>query len=79
MAVKLGPNQANAGSCDMSAPLRSIPPITVQEAFRCQEEPVPLSGGQGEAFRCGPIVLKPCHDAEEAGWIAQVCREDSKS
>lgn len=63
----------------MSAPLRSIPPITVQEAFRCQEEPVPLSGGQGEAFRCGPIVLKPCHDAEEAGWIAQVCREVRQS
>lgn len=63
----------------MSAPQHSIPPITVQDAFRCQEEPVPLSGGQGEAFRCGSIVLKPCDDAEEAGWIAQVYRDVRQS
>lgn len=63
----------------MSVPQRSIPPITVQQAFRCQEEPVPLTGGQGEAFRCGSIVLKPCHDAEETGWIAQVCRDVRQS
>jgi uncharacterized protein (TIGR02569 family) len=33
---------------------------------------VPLPGGEGEASRCGDLVLKPCHDAEEAEWVAQL-------
>lgn len=63
----------------MTTTQRSIPPINVREAFRCQEEPVSLPGGQGEAFRCGRIVLKPCHDVEEAGWIAQVYQDVRQS
>ncbi len=31
-----------------------------------------LSGGQGGAFRCGEVVLKPCRNAVEARWVAQV-------
>jgi uncharacterized protein (TIGR02569 family) len=49
-----------------------LPPDTVRSAFGCTALPVPLPGGQGEAVRCGEIVLKPCHDAEEASWIAQM-------
>lgn len=49
-----------------------IPPSHVQSAFGCAEPPVPLPGGEGQASWCGDLVLKPCHDAEEATWIAQL-------
>lgn len=49
-----------------------FPPVGVQSAFRCQAQPVSLPGGQGAAFRCGDIILKPCSDIEEARWIAQL-------
>ncbi|MBA2760260.1 MAG: TIGR02569 family protein [Chloroflexia bacterium] len=48
------------------------PPTVVQLAFRCQGQPVPLPGGQGEAFRCGDIVLTPCRDTVEASWVDQL-------
>ncbi len=49
-----------------------LPSGHVQSAFGGTWTPVRLPGGQGEAFRCGDIVLKPCHDAGEAAWIAQL-------
>ncbi len=48
------------------------PPASVLTAFGCTEIPVPLPGGEGNTSRCGDIVLKPCHDAEEAAWIAEL-------
>lgn len=48
------------------------PPGHVQTAFGCTVPPVPLPGGEGEASRCGDIVLKPCGDAEEASWLAEL-------
>ena len=63
----------------MSTTQQPAPPGDVCATFGCQEEPVALSGGQGEAFRCGRVVLKPCHDAEEAGWIAGVYRDIRQS
>lgn len=48
------------------------PPPHVQSAFGCRRPPFPLAGGQGEAYQCGDIVLKPCRDAVEASWIAEV-------
>ena len=35
------------------------PPARVLAAFGATEEPVPLGGGQGQAWRCGDLVLKP--------------------
>jgi uncharacterized protein (TIGR02569 family) len=52
--------------------MSEAPPTSVQSAFRCQKKPVPLPGGQGEAFRCGDIVLKPCRSTVEASWVAQL-------
>jgi uncharacterized protein (TIGR02569 family) len=49
-----------------------VPPKHVRSAFGCTALPVPLPGGEGEASRCGDIVLKPCHDAAEAEWIAKL-------
>lgn len=52
-----------------------IPPEHVRSAFGCTVPPVPLPGGEGEVSRCGDIVLKPCQDAEEAAWVAELHRE----
>ncbi|HEV2128880.1 MAG TPA: TIGR02569 family protein [Thermomicrobiales bacterium] len=52
--------------------MTTFPRVSVRSAFGCTEMPVPLAGGQGEAFRCGDIVLKPCHDAEEGVWLARL-------
>lgn len=35
-------------------------------------DPQPLPGGQREAFRCGPFVLKPVDDPAQAVWLAEV-------
>ncbi len=51
----------------------SIPltvPVDVLRAFRADGAPRQLAGGQGQAFRCGNLVLKPAVDDEETNWIA---------
>ena len=55
--------------------MSEAPPTSVQSAFRCQKQPVCLPGGQGETFRCGDVVLKPCRNVIEANWIARIHRE----
>lgn len=52
--------------------MRKPPPASVLAAFGIAEPPVSLSGGQGEAFRCGDLVLKPAGDAAEVAWLAKV-------
>lgn len=52
-----------------------MPPGHVRSAFGCIAPPVPLPGGQGEAVRCGEVVLKPRHDADEAAWVAELHRD----
>lgn len=52
--------------------MSEAPPTSVQSAFRCQKQPVRLPGGQGETFRCGDVVLKPCRHVVEATWIARI-------
>lgn len=42
------------------------------EAFGVAGVPVPLGGGEGRAWRAGDVVLKPCDDAAEWGWLARV-------
>jgi uncharacterized protein (TIGR02569 family) len=45
----------------------------VRSAFGVPSEIAqPLSGGRGEAYRCGPAVLKPAHDHAETSWLAGV-------
>jgi uncharacterized protein (TIGR02569 family) len=45
------------------------PPQSVLEAWGLAD-PQPLAGGQGEAFRAGPLVLKPSGEPEQAVWLA---------
>jgi uncharacterized protein (TIGR02569 family) len=53
--------------------VRSTPPLDVLEAFGVHEEPVPLSGGQGFAWRVGDLVIKPADLApDELAWQADV-------
>ena len=46
------------------------PPPHVLRAFGLTENPTPLAGGQGQAYRSGRGVLKPAKDDEETHWIA---------
>ena len=49
------------------------PPDHVRSAFGVPAEiPQPLTGGRGQAFRCGSVVLKPITDHVEASWLAGV-------
>lgn len=48
-----------------------VPPPTVCRAWGAHD-PVPLDGGQGEAFVAGDVVLKPVLDRREASWLASV-------
>jgi uncharacterized protein (TIGR02569 family) len=49
------------------------PPRRVREAFGVRDEPVPLLGGRGLAWRVGDLVLKPVDLApEELAWQADV-------
>lgn len=53
--------------------MAASPPQRVLEAFGCTSETVtPLSGGQGQSFRCGDAVLKPVDDPIEAEWAAEI-------
>jgi uncharacterized protein (TIGR02569 family) len=49
------------------------PPASVLEAFGLEDEPVLLPGGQGTAWRVGPLVLKPLdRTAEQIAWEAEL-------
>ncbi|MEW1546379.1 TIGR02569 family protein [Streptomyces tsukubensis] len=50
----------------------SAPPAAVLAAFGSAEPAEPLSGGQGTAWRCGALVLKPVALASETPWRAGV-------
>lgn len=50
--------------------LRGGPPATVLAAWGVRE-PEALSGGQGESFRAGSLVLKPVSEPERATWLAE--------
>jgi uncharacterized protein (TIGR02569 family) len=53
--------------------MRSSPPPDVLEAFGVNNEPEPLSGGRGLAWRVGNLVLKPADLApEELAWQADI-------
>jgi uncharacterized protein (TIGR02569 family) len=47
------------------------PPEHVLRAFGATERPIRMTGGQGQAYRSGHIVLKPAEDDEETNWIAE--------
>jgi uncharacterized protein (TIGR02569 family) len=47
-----------------------LPSEAVLQAFGAHGPRVPLSGGDGHAFRAGGVVLKPCSDPEEWAWLA---------
>jgi uncharacterized protein (TIGR02569 family) len=47
------------------------PPEHVRAGFGvAAQRPELLDGGQGRAWRCGEIVLKPVHDTAESSWLA---------
>ncbi|WP_142212921.1 TIGR02569 family protein [Streptomyces sp. SLBN-118] len=48
------------------------PSARVLTAFGATEEPVPLPGGRGSAWRSGPLVLEPAEAAPETVWRAGV-------
>lgn len=51
----------------------STPPTKeILIAFNPNEQPLLLTGGQGETYRAGNIVLKPTINAVEAEWVANV-------
>ncbi|MBN1249151.1 MAG: phosphotransferase [Anaerolineae bacterium] len=47
------------------------PPPDVLRAFGATGRPVRVTGGQGQAYRSGDVVLKPARDDEETAWIAR--------
>ena len=46
------------------------PPRSVLDAWGVSH-PQPLPGGQGQAFRAGPLVLKPTTEPAQATWLAE--------
>ncbi len=50
--------------------LTGWPPATVLAAWDVRKVEA-LSGGQGESFRAGPLVLKPVSEPERATWLAE--------
>lgn len=47
------------------------PPDHVLRAFGAPAEPPELlEGGQGRAWRCGNVVIKPVSDPAAASWLA---------
>ncbi len=44
-------------------------------AFRINEKPTILAGGQGTSYVCGNIVIKPEESIVEANWVAQTFSE----
>ena len=53
--------------------MRGEPGPEVIAAFRGgrSDPATPVPGGQGRAFRCGDIFLKPVDDTAEAEWCAE--------
>jgi len=49
-----------------------VPPNDVLRAFRASEPLARLDGGQGQAFRSGDLVLKPCRDNERTRWVSEL-------
>ena len=47
------------------------PTSDVLRAFQAVEEAARVSGGQGQAFRSGNLILKPAVDDERTNWIAE--------
>ncbi len=48
-----------------------MPPDEVLRAFCIEDAPIRLSGGQGQAFQAGNVILKPAVDDERTNWIAE--------
>lgn len=49
------------------------PPALVLDTFGAGADPVPLAGGQGGAWRCGDVVLKPLDTSEQMlRWQAEL-------
>ncbi len=46
------------------------PPPSVLTAFQISQTPARLSGGQGQTWSAGAVVLKPIDDEVEALWLA---------
>ncbi len=55
----------------MNAMAKTIPDSIV-EAFGGQGTPELLQGGQGETYRAGDVVIKPCYDAAEMEGLSEV-------
>lgn len=55
-----------------SGPRPTPPPPAVLTAFGTPGRPVPLTGGQGQTWRDGEVVLKPTGLAAETDWRAEV-------
>jgi uncharacterized protein (TIGR02569 family) len=50
-----------------------MPPTkAILDAFSLTGEPLHLTGGEGECYRVGNIVLKPTRNLVEAAWIAEL-------
>ena len=47
------------------------PAIDILQAFGTNDEPVGISGGQGQNYRSGNVILKPAQDDEETNWVAE--------
>lgn len=47
-------------------------PAGVLRSFGMSVAPKRLTGGQGQSWRSGDVVLKPCGDVEEAAWTASI-------
>jgi len=51
--------------------MNNFPSKEVLKSFGTFEKPINLSGGQGQNFRSGNIVLKPTIDNEETNWLTK--------
>jgi uncharacterized protein (TIGR02569 family) len=48
-----------------------LPSVDILKAFGAKQQPVGISGGQGQNYRSGNVILKPAQDDEETNWIAE--------
>ena len=47
------------------------PSADILQAFGTAKQPVSISGGQGQNYRSGNVILKPASDDEESNWLAE--------
>ena len=47
------------------------PLADILQAFGTRQPPVSISGGQGQNYRSGNVILKPAQDDEETNWMAE--------